>query len=501
MFENAQQAETFAKAFASALAVTQGYKAPVGTPRTTGWTHGVGGIFGVPGLDQDVISARITPRGISRALRVIPSVYAFPEFAYVTGIEDDGDTEPSDTCSTCPSATMQGCIQSACFGRVCRESNELSISRAIERLNRGDLDLTLVNDMLGDGDPFMAFRALNRNQILNVATMQAMMEVGVSLQQSLSRMVWQGNPANNVGTGYNEFNGLDILISTGKVDYRTGTTCAALDSDVKDFNYRNINSVDGSGNFRIVRQLEALENYIYHNADRMNMLPTTWAFVMRPELWTELSSIWPVMWMQTRQIVWPAGNANAIGATSYNIDATRVREMVNDMQRGMQIQINGRTYDVITDDGIFEHNSTNDANVAAGQFASTIYMLPLTYLGGRAATYLQHKDYRAGAADVSLSRTQDYYWSDAGRFQWTVERVKYCYTLSAQIEPRIVLKTPQLAGRIDHVLYTPEQHTRDPWDDSDYFYKGGVPSRTMSRVYPDNARSEGVVPTDGHCQE
>jgi len=147
-----------------------------------------------------------------------------------------------------------------------------------------------------------------------------------------------------------------------------------------------------------------------------------------------------------------------------------------------------------------EHNSVNNANLAAGEFASTIYMLPLTYLGGRPGTYLQHKDYRAGQTDVALSHNQDFYWSDAGRFQWTVERVKYCYTLSAQVEPRIVLRVPQLAGRLDHVMYAPEQHTRDPWDDSDYFYKGGVESRTMATVYPDNARG-GVIPTDGHCQE
>jgi hypothetical protein len=504
MFENAQQAEAFGKAFAQAYSATQGvgYKAPVGTPATTGWTHGVGGIFGVPGLDRDVISARITPRGISRALRVIPSVYAFPEFAYVTGVADDGDTEPSNVCSTCPSATMQGCIQSACFGRICRETRELTISRAIERLNRGDLDLSLVNDMIGgDGvDPFMAFRNLDRNRLLQVATMQAMMEVGISMQQSLSQMIWQGNPANNVGTGYNEFNGLDILISTGKVDYHTGTTCPALDSDVKNFNYKLVNVVQ-QGNFTIVRDLEYLEAYLYHNADRMNLLPVDWAIVMRPELWYELSMIWPVAWMSTRNITWPAGAANAIGQQVYNIDATRVREMVQEMQAGMFMYINGRRHSVILDDGILEYNSLNDANLAAGEFASNIYFVPLTFLGGRPGTYLQHKDYRAGMTDIALSRSQDFYWSDAGRFQWTVERVKYCYTLSAQVEPRIVLKVPQLAGRLNLVRYIPRQHFRDPWDDSDYFYKGGVESRTMSRVYPDNARSEGVVPTDGHCQE
>ena len=498
-----QLAQAIGLGVAQALAQTgYGTKAPVGTVSAVGWTHGVGGIFGVPGLDQDVISARITPRGISRALRVTPSVNAFPMFSYVTGVEDQGDTEPTDECSTCPSAVMESCIQAACFGRICRETRELSVSRAIERINRGDMDLYLVNDMLGNGDPFLAMRSLNRQQLLQVATMQAMMEVAISLQQSLSQMIWQGNPANNVGTGYVEFNGLDTLISTGKVDFNTGTTCPALDSDVKDFNYRNINSMDGTGNFRIVRQLEALEWYLHHNADRMNLLPVEWAIVMRPEAWQELSQVWPVAWYQSRNVLWAAGNANPTGTTSYNIDSGRVRDMTERMQSEMVIGINGRTHRVITDDGIAEQTNVNDANVAAGSYASSIYMVPLTFLGGRPGTFLQYKDYRAGGREIALSRSSDFYWTDAGRFLWTVERLKYCYTLSTQIEPRIVLKVPQLAGRLDHVLYTPEQHTRDPWDDSDYFYKGGEESRAYpyGTVYPDNTRG-GVTLTTGHCED
>jgi len=498
-----QLAQAIGQGVAQALSQTNyGTKAPTGTVSTVGWTHGVGGIFGVPGLDQDVISTRITPRGISRALRVMPSVYAFPEFAYVTGVEDQGDSEPSDTCSTCPSAVMESCIQAACWGRICRETRELSVSRAIDRINRGDLDLTLVNDMLGSGDPFQAMRSMNRNQILQVATLQAMLEVAISMQQSLSQMIWQGNPANNVGTGYVEFNGLDTLISTGKVDYHTGTTCPALDSDVKDFNYRNVNSMDGTGNFRIVRMLEALEWYIHHNADRMNLLPCDWVIVMRPEAWQELSQVWPVAWYQSRNVLWSAGNANPTGTTSYNIDAGRVRDMTEKMQSEMVIGINGRTHRVITDDGINELTNVNDANVPAGSYASSIYMVPLTYLGGRPGTYLQYKDYRAGGREIALSRSSDFYWTDAGRFLWTVERLKYCYTLSTQIEPRVVLKVPQLAGRIDHVLYTPEQHTRDPWDDSDYFYKGGVESRAYpyGTVYPDNQRT-GVTITTNRCED
>jgi len=496
-----QHIEAMTQGYKAGLMSQQtGQKAPVGTVATTGWMHGVGGIFGGGGLEEGVISLRVTPRGLASHLTVVPSVRAMPQFGYITGVEDEGDTEPSTPCATCPSAVMEGCIQSACFGRICRETRELSVSRAIERLDAGDLDLTLLNDMLGPGDPFSAVRGMNNTQILNIATMQAMIETGISMQQALGPMIWQGNPANNVGTGWMEFNGLDTLIGVGKVDLPTGTTCPSLDSDVKEFNFRDISDMDASGNFRIVRDLEYIEAYVWHNADRMGLNPATWAVVMRPELWYELSMLWPIAWMSTRNINWQAGVANSIGQVNYNIDATRVREMVQEMQTGMFIYINGRRHQVILDDGIFEYNSTNDANLAAGEYASNIYFVPLTFLGSRAATFLQHKDYRAGTTDIALGRNQDFYWTDSGRFLWTKERVKFCYTLSTQVEPRIVLKTPQLAGRLNQIKYTPRQHFRSPWSDDDYFVKGGVESRTMARIYPEHEKTRGVIPTDGHCQ-
>lgn len=496
MFDR-QQARAMGNAFEAALLgmgnqKAIGLKAPVGAPATTGWVHGVGGFFGVAGLEPDVISLRITPRGISSVLPVQPSVYAFPEFAYVTGIEDEGDSEPSTHCATCPSAVMQGCIQSACFGRICRESRELTTSRAIERLNRGDIDLTLANDMLGPNS--FTIMQQDQRQLLNVVKTQAAIEMLVSMQQSHARMIWQGNPANNVGTGYMEYNGLGSLISTGKADYRTGTACPALDSDVKEFNYQDIAALDAQGNFRIVRMLEYLEAYLFHNASRQNLTPATWAICMRPELWYELSMIWPVAWMSTRGIAaWPTTNI------SYNIDGTRVREMTEAMQMGMYIMINGRRHPVIVDDGILEYNNVNDGNLNPGEYASDIYMLPITYLGSRPGTYFRHKDYRGNI--LQLNPNVQYEWETMnGRFLWTTERQKFCHTMSVQVEPSIVLKVPQLAGRVNKIKYTPEQHFREPWDDAQYFFKGGVSARTMSRVYPEHAKVTGVIPTDGHCQ-
>jgi len=475
--------KAFAQAFAKAMDVALGTKAPANTPSAVGWIHGPGGIFGIAGLDQDVVSARITPRGISQVLPVFPDQYTHPEFAYITGIEESGE-EPATECATCPSGETEGCIQTAQFGFVCRETKTLTPNRAIERINSGEVDLALVNDILGRDDFFQPIQSYDQGTVMQIATIWAMLEVGMLLQNQFVPMVWQGNPANNIGTGYAEFPGLDLLIGTGKQDAHTGTLCPALDSDVKEFGYAAVNSTDGSGNFNVVRQLSYLEAYLYHNADRQNLIPATWAIAMRPELWYELTEIWPVAYLTTRNVTIPGGN-------TMMLDASRVNDMRDDMRSGMYLFLNGRKHTVILDDGIYECTNANDANVPAGSYASNIYLVPLTYMGGRPATLFQHKDYRSARVEIAASHQGDVMWTDAGRFLWAAERIKWCYTLSGKMEPRIVLKTPQIAGRLDHVMYTPLQHFRSPFQDSDYFYKGGVAERPGPSLYSEWNQRQG----------
>jgi len=479
MGEIAFSEEQFGRAFAAAYGMATGQKWPAGTA-TARFVHGPGGIFGACGLEQDVISTRITARGLSQVLKVFPDQKMFPEFPYYMGTrEQDDSSEPATECETCISGESQGCLQTACYGLICRETKTLTPNRAIERINAGEFDLQLVNDILGLDDPFQPISNYDRNTILQMATTWAMLEVGILMQARLVPMIWSGNPINNFGTGYAEFPGLDILIGVNKVDKITGVRCQGLDSDVKEFAYNNINLVDAAGNFRIVRVITALESYLYHNADRMGLLPAEWAFCMRPEMWQELSEIWPVAYYTTRNVVLPAGNTNML-------DATRLNDLRDDMRGGMYIWVNGRKHQVVTDDGIVEFTNANDANVPQNSFASNIYMVPLAYLGGRPGTFIQHKDYRVAMPDLSqITALASEFWTDAGRFLWTFDRVKWCYTLSGKIEPRVILKVPQIAGRIDHVLITPEQHFRSPFPDSDYFFKGGTSQRSAPSVYSD----------------
>lgn len=476
MFDPKAFAEAFAAAYNQAQ---QGMKikgSPSSSP-TGSWIHGPGGLFG-PAIREPVISARLAPMGISSILPAIGVPYTHPEYAYITGIESTGN-EPSSECESCVSAVTQGCIQTAQFGYICRESKTLTPSRAIERINAGELPLQLANDVLGisENDFYASLRSGNQQMAMEVATAWAMIEAGAAMQNTLVPMIWQGNPANSVGSGYKEFPGLDILISRNKVDAHTGVSCEALYSDVESFDWQDVGATYGSGGFLIVHLISSMEAYLYHNASRQGLLPVEWAFVMRPELWYMLSEIWPLVYATTRNITLPGGNTTSI-------DAMEVRRRVDEIRGGMFLYVNGRQHRVITDDGIFEYDSTN-SQIQPGEFASTIYMVPLTFLGGQPATFLQYKDYSLIGPEVAAGRMANEWWSDDGRFLWTTDRQKWCYTLSVICEPRIVLLLPQLAGRIDYVKYTPAQHFRSPDENSPYFFKGGTSAQPSPSLWSD----------------
>jgi hypothetical protein len=430
--------------------------------------HGTGGIFSTPGLDRTVVTAYIRPHGISNILRKIPSVDESPRFATLTGFTETG-TEPSNACDDAPTGYVKGCNLTAQFGLVRRDTNTIDIDKVMLRLNRSDFkDLVLAGNVLGLTDLVPA--NLNPNQMLNVLTMSEMIVAGTNAERKLVRDLWQGTVA--AGT----FPGLDAQITTGHVDADTGTSCPAVDSDVKDFNYNN---VDGSDTLDIVAYISMLEYYLRNNAVKMGLDPVDWVFAMREQLWEELSAVWPIRYHTDRSAAVPAGSTLFLDG----------REMVAErdaMRNGMVLKVNGRSYPVVTDDGIFEHNNVNNGSLGAGEYASTIYMIPLQIASGIDATFMEYVDFRQAQPDVALlsafGGAPDFFWTDNGFFSWSIDQNRWCYQLSLKAEPRVVLRTPHLAGRIDSVKYLPLQHLRDTDLDSPYHVDGGVSYRDPASV-------------------
>lgn len=424
--------------------------------------HGDGGIFQGPGLERDVITAHVRPYGIASQLPLLPNTSEDPRYASLTGYTDDVGDEVTNACDDAPTGYVKGCNLTARFGMVRRDTNTIEMDKVMLKINRGDFtDLVLRGRVLGLTN--LVPSGMNESQILDVITMSEMVSVGVRTERVLSTQIWQGTVA-----VANEFPGLDVQIATGQMDADTGALCPALDSDVKDFAY---DLICGDGR-DIVQYLSQLEWYLNHNAMTMGLEPVQWVIAMRPDLWFELTACWPCAYNTSK-----CSPSVATNSTVFldGRDNTRERDA---MRNGMYIDINGRRYPVVVDTGIFEHNNINNGNLLAGEYASSIYMIPLTITGGFPVTYREYVDYRLAQADVSLLRgREDFFWTDNGVWSWAIEQIKWCYKLALKTEQRVILRTPQLAGRIDNVKYSPLQHLRDPNPDSPYWSDGGVSIR------------------------
>lgn len=449
-----------------------------GTP-TTHLLHGNGGLLATPGVDQAIFASVVQPEGILSVLNWFDSVLQSPLFSIITGVRDDTGTERATDCGDCLVAGIKKvCTQVAQFGKYCRETREFNVNTLGARLNRHDPDdLRLVNPIFSMDKLSPEVGRLNplANDIA-----QAFVEVAISFQRLLARQLWIGNPANNVGTAYMEFPGLEILVGTGKVDALDNTSCPSVNSDIKEYNYQDV----CTGSPSIVEVLTYLYRYLAKNARTMALDPVDFRWVMREELFYELTSCWPCSYLSFRCSVADGARIDPIP----QFDTTEAIRMRDAMRNGRYLLVDGKQIPVLLDDGIPEDTNTNNANLQPGEFSSDIYLLPFSAMGGRVPTlYGEYFDYRVGQSwlqqvpgNVGLN---NYFASDNGKFSWTQSRLNNCILWLAEIQPRIILRTPYLAGRLNNVKYVPLQHTREPFPEDGYFVDGGRVTTSTQTYY------------------
>lgn len=479
--------QVFTRAFTEALkqATNPAHKqTSTATQSTVNLIHGTGSMFGAVavGIEPDVISAMLMWQGIADRLPLRGVRTREVLLPFITGVDRTSSQEPSNECADCIAGETESCIQHFPMGRVCRETQTMTPDQIIERLNRGDIDLNLLNNVMGSNSPWHpgdSFSAMSGTQIMQIATAWALLfELPPLFMDALAGVTFTGNPVNNLGGGYREFRGANLLINTGFRDAFTNVLCPALDSDVKDFNHQNVVTTTAP---TFYETLEMVEYYVHHNARRQGLAPANWAVVMRPELWQVLSGLVPLQAIESALL-----NSTILAGYRINVDGSTVVSERDRFRAGMIIPLNGRNYPVVLDDGIDELNNANNANYAAGEFGSDVYFWPLTYLGNRPATWVDYKDYRFITPEVQVTDglIGDFYKpSPDGRFAYTWVKDGWCFKIQAKIEPRLILRVPQLAGRIQNVKYVPLQHLRSPDFDSPYFYKGGVSTRPPTTYY------------------
>lgn len=443
-----------------------------GVPISEGYMHGPGGLLTFPGVNQRVFHTIVGNRGLIGELPTSPSLVTNPTFFVLTGIKDVSGSEPEDVCDDAPVAGLhKGGIVTSVFGRYQRQTPEIDLTRLGARVDRADpLDLQLVGNPInaggafavGPGDPGISGDIL-LNEVNN--KMQAL---GLALHRLLSEQIWTGNPGNNTGGGgYKEMTGLQQLIITGHVDIETGLTLPSLDSDLQDFGSQR---VDANGT-HLVNALSYMYRTRKSLAERTGIMPVRWVFVMHPELWWEVTNVWPCSYLT--YMCQPTGNAQV------QINAADQVKMRDELRNGKYLIINGERINVILDDGIPFYDGNDGVGVvgAAGCMKSDIYMLPMSIGTGEAVTFLEHFDFNNGSIDSALALNANATISRQGPWMMALSQKLWCLKWQALIMPRLICRTPWLAGRLQNIVYCPTENDRQSFPSQPYFVNGGRVSR------------------------
>lgn len=441
-----------------------------GTPITAGYSHGPGGNLTFPGTDPRVFQTVVGNRGILGMLPVVPTTSTNPTYTVVTGVKGDVGSEANGVCDDAPTAGLMkaGTITSV-FGRYMRSTPELELNRLGQFVDRADpMDLTMVGTPIWESGLFSTGpgNAAAPADLLRNEISRKFWELGVSLNRLLSQQLWVGNPANNsAGGGYQEVTGIDLLVNTGYVDIITGTALPSIDSQIMDFNYQ---TPDSQGT-QLVSTMTYMYRYFKDLAFRTGVAPVNMRIAMRPEVFYEITAVWPCSYLTYR--------CSFTGAGDLVVEATEAVRMRDEMRTGNYLLIDGERVPVVLDDGIPYVTQTTNGNVTSGCIASDIYFLPLSILGGNSTLYLEHFDYNNPSLRAALADDNNILARVEGPWITVPRQSNFCMSWQTKIEPRVVLRTPWLAGKIQNVQVCPELMTRSPFPADPYFVNGGLTER------------------------
>lgn len=467
--------------------------APIGP-----YSHGPNGLFNRRDRENPVFSAMMAPMmGVADAIpvfnggRFLNNEFGGTDAAFdslITGMTagdlDDFANQPTVPCEDGPTGgLMKFCTIVNTYGNYKMSTRELEIDRAGRVADMVDAFSVQVANQFPQGLFAIPSETPSMQNAVNNELAMRIWEMVQSFQRMFAPRVFSGSPANNNGEA-KDIVGLDIHINAGnKIDASQQTVCTAANSDVKDFGSVVVNAVGAN----IMRYIEMADAYSMFKARRQGLGAPSYIVGMRPELWQEITEVIPI-----QKFLRVLASINSITNGRAIVDAERVFQDRNAIRESHMIPVNGRFLRVVEDDTIAETSLGNIAGVPT--YRSTIYGVPLT-AAGVPVTFWEFFNHANMQEQAIQQRAAGLTWTtDGGQFRWFSDFSKGCLKLNAKFTPRLRMRTPQIAWRINNVAYQPLQHF-DSWDpNSVYHTDGGVTQGENQKYYSAWSPSTPTVP-------
>jgi len=431
----------------------------------------VAGLLTRPGAEEGMWSTLTQPEGAwINLLMTQPSVILNPEYDIMTGVRGCNGNNATNFCGDAPTAgLLKLCTTSSRFGGMFMRTEQVEINKIGGRINRADMDKNLINSpAVYPLMPDVVLRARNINSQLGIQ----MTALGVTVHRWLTRGIFHGvygTAGANAYCGYTkEFDGFDRLIRTGYLDLDSGNHCTAADSRIID--WENIDACSTLNGYTMVDLMSWLMNYLMAKADEQGMLPTSWVLAMNPNLFNALVQCWPC-------------DYNTYGCNLRDDNSERTASaseligMRDAMKRGSYLLVNGNQYP------IWQTSAIEQTAYGAG-FRSQIYVIPLNSLGIK-TTYLEWFDQNNANIQQYVAEGNVHYRTmNSGLWAMTERQTGMCHEYYFANQPRLVMRTPWLAARIENVVY---QAPFDLYQDSPYpadtYHKDGGRYYTSGPYY------------------
>jgi len=476
-------------ALAKALGPYLNGEKAAGTPFVGPYMYEGGGLFGRADGPSTIVNAMVGPIGFERYLQwrgtdtekefvdaLTDIVSNATTATRVGGQERTGYTtyttnEQSAVCGDCISGALRACAQFYCFGRFCRQSQELQFDRLSLRQHSGIPIKNLFGSITAaDGTVIVPMGSELTNEFYTSTSV-----AGFLLRYRNAQMLWNGNPANN-GVAYHEYMGFQMIVNTGKFDAYTQQYCDALDSFLMNANYNPLTS-DGTYAVRtwfgrMVREFETRANRA-----GLDWGTSTMYIVMTPNQWDCIARVYACSGVDLCSLSSSHNNVT--------VDASQNQGRYEQYLNTKMLPIDGRLYPVVLDSQIPEiHGQANGS-------CSDIYFIT-TELNGRTVTYGQYQDFQKTYGSVrnemvSMFGSDDIAITDNGRFALVRSNVRGCFDVQIYVKPRVVAEMPQLLGRIRNVCCKPQERPFPDVTGSGSIYEpdGGRQSTPPPQIYGD----------------
>ncbi|MFC1960982.1 hypothetical protein ACFLYO_09755, partial [Chloroflexota bacterium] len=430
--------------------------------------HGPGGLLSDTGVYPDMYTTVLRPRTIADLLWNGLSNVTNPRFETLTALSGPTGSAPAEVCAEAPRVGSGAvCRQDYEFGALKYRTEIRDITKVGARQTFDERDRRLLNIPQGTDNPF---RLQMNDRDINSETAWNINRLWMQTERTLSKLVFQGDSTVAAGAStfdaIEEFDGFDVLISTGKVDAKTSTPSPAADSFVENYAYEAIN---GGAN-DIVEWVTGIVYELQDRAERLGLWPLEMALAMPADLFRALTLVWPCSYLTT------GCGYDGTDGKRVTTDAYIQTRMRDEMRRGSFLWVNEQRIPVLLADGmdIVDGNGTTTGDT--GSKNATIYALPLS-AGGMKLTYLEgfnlaNADLTAFRNMLGTGNSAGLGIANGGMYLLSQDRTSYCINYEMLIKPRLVMRSTWLAGRIDNVNYTLRNYVRSPYP-GDAEYAGG----------------------------